>query len=361
MSSLPLVLYFGIGTLLYQALEPYERRLSKIIYFVLIPIVAAHSGYSRDPEEVGVFALVGFAVSCTASLVAGVFSAGPFALRERALLFGYLNIGWFGIPVASGMFGAEGGEIIALTYMGGAVYGMTVAVVLVGNGSDSASGTINKSQETGLFVATVGIGQILSALRRLMQNPALYCLAGGMILRALNVKVELLGVMAEPARWLLTLLGMMLLGSMGGRSRLRFAALPNILWVVLARICVVALSVALVLGLGVGVGVIRASEIAPLGLLAIFPPAANIVILVRVFAGDPAHHARFIVVSTIVALFLVLTCSLVLSLNGWFSYQTFQKVNGTDSTRPLQVMASAGSLHSEVPAANRCRMMPYLL
>lgn len=201
-----------------------------------------------------------------------------------ALVFGYLNIGWLGLPIATSLFGATASSIMLAMYVGSLVFGNTVGGI-----------GLQKSKGSAVLVSFV-------------LSPNIIAVAIGLILRGVGAVSPLVQwgyPVYLPSKFMMSMLGMGILGMWLVDARIRCHALYGASVVSGARILVgEALMVGVVLlSRAFSVEAINAHAYV-LFMIPLLPPAANIIILETHYA-DTGRTAAPIVGGTLISLLLL--------------------------------------------------------
>ncbi|WP_049346418.1 AEC family transporter [Rothia mucilaginosa] len=282
---LPL-LYLGAGFGLAMLLpEHWGNRLkesaSALLTRWIIPTVIIYTVATSRPE------LFFVATSTMVLMLLGVLCAGRITRDPvQKLAFVYLNAGLFGIPVVAGFWGEEAVRVYIGAYIGNSIMGNILGTSLLrgGSGVDPRVGESNAQDAQ----ATKSRGGTLrTVLRGLRTSPpviavvvGLLCLPAGPILSQHGAGFY------RVLTWVFSFIGMIVLGMWLGAAKLHRADLTRAAGWALLRAGLVSVYSVGVLALarwahdtaGVHFDQLLAHP-QVLFILAVLPPAANIVIL----------------------------------------------------------------------------------
>ncbi|MCY4753775.1 AEC family transporter [Pelomonas aquatica] len=245
------LLYLGTGLALGRSPIDVKGRASALLARVVIPFVIV---YNIATARADLFAVIAWVAATMAALLAlsRSFTRDPV----RNLCFCYLNIGWLGLPVASSLFGDGAATVFVAAYVGSSLFGNSI-----GAGLMSGTGP--------------------APWRQMLKAPPVWALLLGL---ALHPFAAMLTPPLQPvygaAKFLMSFLGMAILGIWLAQTPLRARDLRDALVTMATRAAAVALSVTAFVAFA------RLQELAlvvqnrdALYLMALLPPAANIVVL----------------------------------------------------------------------------------
>ena len=280
---LPLI-YLGIGLGLALLLpERWSTRLkegaSTLLTRWIIPAVIIYTVATSRPE------LFFVAASTMVLMVLGVLCAGRITGDPvQKLAFVYLNAGLFGIPVVAGFWGEEAVRVYIGAYIGNSIMGNILGTSLLRG--DSAGGSGEGNAPDPRATRSRG-GTLCTVLRGLSTSPpviavvvGLLCLPAGPILSQHGAGFY------RVLTWVFSFIGMIVLGMWLGAAKLHRADLTRAAgWALLRAVLVSVYSVGVLLlarwahdTAGVHFDQLLAHP-QVLFILAVLPPAANIVIL----------------------------------------------------------------------------------
>ncbi|MFQ5943495.1 MAG: AEC family transporter [Anaerolineales bacterium] len=195
---LPVLLVASIGFLLQKLLKLDPRPLSQITFYVLSPALVFMLLLSAGIEEQQVLSMVGFAAAVVLLTAGATFvmgrAAGLRGKRGAAFLLttAFMNAGNYGLSLNQFAFGDLGLAFASIYFV--------VSVML--------------TNSLGVYIAAVGGGSVIQALKGLAKVPAVYAIPLALIVRSLDVALplpisrplELLSLATVPS--MLLLLGM---------------------------------------------------------------------------------------------------------------------------------------------------------
>lgn len=282
---LPL-LYLGAGFGLAMLLpEHWGNRLkesaSALLTRWIIPTVIIYTVATSRPE------LFFVATSTMVLMLLGVLCAGRITGDPvQKLAFVYLNAGLFGIPVVAGFWGEEAVRVYIGAYIGNSIMGNILGTSLLRGGSKTEAG-VGEGNAPDARAARSRGGTLRTVLRGLRTSPpviavvvGLLCLPAGPILSQYGAGFY------RVLTWVFSFIGMIVLGMWLGAAKLHRTDLTRAAGWALLRAGLVSVYSVGVLALarwahdtaGVHFDQLLAHP-QVLFILAVLPPAANIVIL----------------------------------------------------------------------------------
>ena len=286
--GLPL-LYVFFGLLVPPRRVCISRWISRFLYFCCIPLVTFKSAYEMNMSSFITISMLTFTFSCLATALSIFIPCSLYNTSTKAVLTGYLNIGWFGIPIAYALFGIKGANVMVAAYMGGNLFGSTIAIYLI------ASSRYNPTQ----------------SLIKVLQNPSFYALGLGFLFKSHVLFASLDTFLFFPARILLSFLGMCLIGISIRRYFRAVKSIQIYLGFLFVRLFVIVISVLIVIAGFYYFSLIDIYQAKILGLIAVFPIAANIIVLAETLHGEVEKFIGALVGSTILS-FLIVILGIVL-------------------------------------------------
>ena len=264
-AALP-VIYLAAGWWLARLGIDWRRGMARVLSLAVIPYVVVFH-VAGAMAELAVLMLLALA------WMVALFVLGRWLSRDPvdALCFCYLNIGWLGLPVAASTLGPQAVSLFTAFYIASSTLGNSLGPAWLrqqGHAPVAPSRTARRAA-------------VRSTCLQAWRTPALRAFLAGLAALPLGPwLVAHLGWLNQGARFLLGLLGMMVLGSWLAHVPVRRAellrALPRFALRALLSVCVLA-----TLWRGA-----RLAGLPPLTtgaealiLLSILPPAANIVVL----------------------------------------------------------------------------------
>ncbi|ATF63597.1 permease [Rothia mucilaginosa] len=282
---LPL-LYLGVGFGLAMLLpEHWGNRLkesaSALLTRWIIPTVIVYIVATSRPE-------LFFMAASTMVLMALLVRCAAFFTNDpvQRLAFVYLNAGLFGIPVVAGFWGEEAVRVYIGAYIGNSIMGNILGTSLLRGGSKTEAG-VGEGNAPDARAARSRGGTLRTVLRGLRTSPpviavvvGLLCLPAGPILSQHGAGFY------RVLTWVFSFIGMIVLGMWLGAAKLHRADLTRAAGWALLRAGLVSVYSVGVLALarwahdtaGVHFDQLLAHP-QVLFILAVLPPAANIVIL----------------------------------------------------------------------------------
>ncbi len=282
---LPL-LYLGVGFGLATLLpEHWGNRLkesaSALLTRWIIPTVIVYIVATSRPE-------LFFMAASTMVFMALLVRCSAFFTNDpvQQLAFVYLNAGLFGIPVVAGFWGEEAVRVYIGAYIGNSIMGNILGTSLLRGGSKTEAG-VGEGNAPDARAARSRGGTLRTVLRGLRTSPpviavvvGLLCLPAGPILSQYGAGFY------RVLTWVFSFIGMIVLGMWLGAAKLHRADLTRAAGWALLRAGLVSVYSVGVLALarwahdtaGVHFDQLLAHP-QVLFILAVLPPAANIVIL----------------------------------------------------------------------------------
>ncbi len=280
---LPLI-YLGLGLGLALLLpERWSTRLkedaSTLLTRWIIPAVIIYTVATSRPE------LFFVAASTMVLMVLGVLCAGRITGDPvQKLAFVYLNAGLFGIPVVAGFWGEEAVRVYIGAYIGNSIMGNILGTSLLRGDARGDSGE-NSSPRTA--TAASHLATVRRVLQGLCTSPPVIAVVVGLLCLPAGPFLSQHGAgFYRVLTWVFSFIGMIVLGMWLGAAKLHSADLARAAgWALLRAVLVSVYSVG-VLALarwahdaaGVHFDQLLAHP-QVLFILAVLPPAANIVIL----------------------------------------------------------------------------------
>lgn len=280
---LPLI-YLGLGLGLSLLLpERWGTRLkegaSTLLTRWIIPAVIIYTVATSRPE------LFFVAASTMVLMLLGVLGAGRITRDPvQKLAFVYLNAGLFGIPVVAGFWGEEAVRVYIGAYIGNSIMGNILGTSLLRGDARGDSGE-NSSPRTATAASHLAtVRRVLQGLRT--SPPVIAVVIGLLCLPAGPILSQHGAGFYRVLTWVFSFIGMIVLGMWLGAAKLHRADLARAAGWALLRAGLVSVYSVGVLALarwahdtaGVHFDQLLAHP-QVLFILAVLPPAANIVIL----------------------------------------------------------------------------------
>lgn len=131
---LPAYGYIALGFIARRWFGFSQTWVAKLLFFVLVPLLVLKAALTSQIESFLFLASLSFAVSlmmCVcAKYLAPTFS-GTIKVGMLQCMYGYFNLGWFGIPVVYVLYAEPGMALMTALYVGGMLFGNTVGYLLV--------------------------------------------------------------------------------------------------------------------------------------------------------------------------------------------------------------------------------------
>lgn len=282
---LPLI-YLVAGLTLALTLPEHRGRqlkewASALLTRWIIPAVIIYTVATSRPE------LFFVAASTMVMMLLGVLGAGRITRDPvQKLAFVYLNAGLFGIPVVAGIWGDEAVRVYIGAYIGNSIMGNILGTSLLrgGSGVDPRVGESNAPDAR----ATRSRGETLrTVLRGLRTSPPVIAVVVGLICLPAGPILSVHGAgFYRVLTWIFSFIGLIVLGMWLGVAKLHRADLTRAAgWAFLRAVLVSVYSIGVLAfarwahdTAGVHFDQLLAHP-QVLFLLAVLPPAANIVIL----------------------------------------------------------------------------------
>ncbi|OWY40878.1 permease [Xenophilus sp. AP218F] len=253
LSILAPLLYLLLGLALGRAPFEIKSRASALLTKAVIPLVIIYNIATHRP---GVFAIMTgmMAMMIALLLLSRTQSRDPV----QNLCFSYLNIGWLGMPVASTLYGDGAAMVFIAAYVGSSLLGNSVGVGLMAQGRDLKT----RAWET-------------------LKAPPVWALLAGLACIPLGPELEARArPIYEALKFLMSLLGMSILGIWLSATRLRLSDLGAALRLSALRAVAVGALLTLFIALSrqLDIRLVLENQQA-LYLMCLLPPAANIIVL----------------------------------------------------------------------------------
>ena len=229
--------------------------LSLLLTKFIIPVVIIYN-IATNFSNMGVVLITTIVVMSIMLLTGKFLRINPVS----TLCFSYLNIGWLGLPVAASLFGNQAAAIFISAYIGSSIVGNSLGAWLL----------------TG----------IRFNIRKLIQMPPVIALIIGCILLPLGKQIRELDLIYSLAKFLMSFLGMAILGMWLTKSKITLTDIRNTIQIFLKKAAAYFCILSALLGLAC---LYRQNLIlentAALYLFCLLPPAANIIVLETHYLG----------------------------------------------------------------------------
>ncbi|MDY0957624.1 AEC family transporter [Sphingomonas sp. CFBP8993] len=276
-----------------------SKLISALLVYGLIPLLVIDKVLRAEPAELAVIPPMMFVVAALMALPAHWLSkrhGDDFDPQLLSASFSFFNVAFFGMPVASALFGEAAVSTIICAFVGTALYGDTIGYYRVARTKEGRAKAASKALRIPLFYAFV-----VAVILKLSGVQAPQSLRGP----------------ADMVSTLVSILGMAVIGfnlakvktgETNGRVLVRILAVRQVSAVVLvaAALAIEALFV----------GVLGQREQILIGLIALFPIAANVSLFASLLGTREKEAATLIALSSVVALILVTAAIGLLGLVG---------------------------------------------
>ncbi len=279
----PALIYIVLGSTIPPAWRFATVWAARALWFVCIPLVVFKTAYTTDTKAVITIAILSFAVSCLAAGLSLAVPSRTYIKSAKAVLFGYFNIGWFGIPIAHALFGPAGTVVMTSAYIGGLFFGATLGIYLIASTRYRPSRSIVK----------------------VLRNPAFYMLVLGFVLKKRLEPGFMDSVIFDAASVLTSFFGMALIGAVIRRHARSMWGLGRIVGLLAMRQLVSVTAVGLVVFVALKLSMIDWDQARIFALIAIFPIAANIIVMIETLKIDAESLMLALIGSTMPAFVLV--------------------------------------------------------
>lgn len=282
---------FGVILLAWAigARVPWMAKLvSAVLVYALIPLLVVDKVLRAEPAELAVIPPMMFAVAAAMAWPAHRLSRRIGDRFDPPLLsagFSFFNVAFFGMPVAGALFGEAAVSTIICAFVGTALYGDTIGYYLVARTAEGKRRAASKALRIPLFYAFVAaVALKLSGV----QSP------------------EALRPAADTLSTVVSVLGMAVIGLNLAKARARDVDWRLLGGVLAVRQASAVVLVATVLALEATlVGVLERQERVLVGLIALFPIAANISLFASLLGTREQEAATLVALSSVVSLALV--------------------------------------------------------
>lgn len=275
---LPLI-YLALGFIIGKSPFNLKGIASYLLNRFIIPLVIIYNIATHQP---GVFIIIFASILMMVIMlfISKIFTSDPI----KDLCFCYLNVGWLGLPIASTLFGSQAAMIFIAIYVGSSIFGNSIGASM-----------LSPQQE------------INSKLLNTFQSPPIIAFIIGLITIPLNHFITIyFHTLYEIFKFLLSLLGMMILGMWLASTKIKIQDLITALQLFLLRATFIALFISACLIISYYYYPITLLLNNPLALylLCLLPPAANIIVLETYYAKT-GRSASMIACGTLVSLLAI--------------------------------------------------------
>ena len=251
---LPLI-YLLCGLIAGKLTWDAKPLLSLLLTKFIIPVVIIYN-IATNFSNMGVVLITTIVVMSIMLLTGKFLRINPVS----TLCFSYLNIGWLGLPVAASLFGNQAAAIFISAYIGSSIVGNSLGAWLL----------------TG----------IRFNIRKLIRMPPVIALIIGYILLPLGKQIHELDLIYSLAKFLMSFLGMAILGMWLTKSKITLADIRNTIQTFLKKAAAYFCILSALLGLAcLCQQNLILENTAALYLFCLLPPAANIIVLETHYLG----------------------------------------------------------------------------
>jgi len=264
------------------------KLISGVLVYALIPLLVIDKVLRAEPAELMVIPPMMFAVAALMALPARWLTrriGDAFDPQLLSASFSFFNVAFFGMPVASALFGEAAVSTIICAFVGTALYGDTIGYYLVARTKEGKAKAASKA----------------------LRIPLFYAFVLAVVLKVSGVQPpEAVRAPADIVSTLVSILGMAVIGF--NLAKVKSGETDG---AVLARILVVRQVSAIVLvavALAIEaafVGILGGRERILVGLIALFPIAANVSLFASLLGTREKEAATLVAVSSVLALVLV--------------------------------------------------------
>lgn len=290
-----ILLAWAIGSRVPKA----PKLISTVLVYALIPLLVIDKILRAEPSELAVIPPMMFAVAALMAWPAHRLSrqiGDRFDPQLTSASFSFFNVAFFGMPVASAVFGEAAVSTIICAFVGTALYGDTIGYYLV---------------------ARIAEGKRRAASKAL-RIPLFYAFAMAVILKLSGVQSpEAVRPAADLLSTAVSVLGMAVIGFNLSTVRAKDVDWPLLSGMLAVRQASAIALVALALALEAAVvHVLGRQERILVGLIALFPIAANISLFASLLGTREKEAATLVALSSAVSLLLVALAVVALGMVG---------------------------------------------
>jgi len=282
---------FGIVLLAWGAgrwLPRAPKLISAVLVYGFIPLLVIDKVLGAEPSELMVIPPMMFAVAAAMALPARWLSQRIGDRFDPPLLsasFSFFNVAFFGMPVASALFGEAAISTIVCAFVGTALYGDTIGYYLVARTKEGKR----------------------RAASQALRIPLFYAFALAVVLKISGVETpDDVRPVADVLSTVVSVLGMAVIGFNLAAVKAGDLDLPVLGRILAVRQASAILLVAIVLAAEAAfVGVLGTQERTLVGLIALFPIAANVSLFASLLGTREKDAAILVALSSLLSLILV--------------------------------------------------------
>lgn len=293
---------FGVALLAWVAgrwMPRAPKLISGVLVYALIPLLVVDKILRAEPSELMVIPPMMFAVAALMALPARWLSrriGDEFDPQLLSACFSFFNVAFFGMPVASALFGEAAVSTIICAFVGTALYGDTIGYYLVARTKKDKRRAASKA----------------------LRIPLFYAFVLAVVLKLSGVEApESVRPAADTVSTLVSVLGMAVIGFNLASVKTEDLDKRLLAHILLVRQASAIVLVALVLALEAAlVGVLEQRERVLVGMIALFPVAANVTLFASLLGTREKDAAILVALSSVVALVSILAAVWVMGAAG---------------------------------------------
>ena len=294
MSILIPFLYILLGYIIGKLWESSSKVFSFLLINIFIPIVVIITIVSYKGSVFHIIAL-SYIFSLLMYKIASYLYSKNINKQIMQLCFSYYNIGWLGLPIAIYFFREEVTPIMIATYMGGMLYGTTVAIYSLN--------LLSKKNK-------------ISPLKKLFTSMPfiafLIAITIKIIFGYINLKEQFYEIYSI-SKLIMSILGMSILGIWLEKTPIKKEHWKSVIVFSFNRLLIGIVVFVLLLSVLYYLNLITISEFKYLLIVPLLPVAANIVVLESYYLNS-ANSAHIIAINTLFSLILLIIFGLILKL-----------------------------------------------
>lgn len=264
------------------------KLISGVLVYALIPLLVIDKVLRAEPAELMVIPPMMFAVAALMALPARWLSqriGDAFDPQLLSASFSFFNVAFFGMPVAGALFGETAVSTIICAFVGTALYGDTIGYYLVARTKEGKAKAASKA----------------------LRIPLFYAFVLAVVLKVSGVQApESIRGPADMVSTLVSVLGMAVIGFNLAKVKSGDAGAPVLVRILAVRQVSAIVLVAAALAIeATFVGILGQREQILVGLIALFPIAANVSLFASLLGTREKEAATLVAVSSVLALVLV--------------------------------------------------------
>ncbi len=287
---LPAYGYIALGFIARRWCGFSQAWVAQLLFFVLVPLLVLKASLTSQIESFLFLASLSFIVSLAMSLCAKYLAptfSGTIKTGMLQCMYGYFNLGWFGIPIVYALYAEPGMALMTALYVGGMLFGNTVGYLLV---TDYQKGC------TSVFLKLLS----MPALHAMLIGFALHLLQWNEVLAANDILSNIFDVVAIA----ISVFGMGLVGMSVAHVSMRTIAWRQLACLLAARLICAIVVVGVFGSVCWLLGLLNALELKIFLLFPLLPIAANMLVFTAKTQSD--HTTEFIGVALLTS--TILSC-----------------------------------------------------